>query len=256
MTSTPGTFVWYELATPDGPAAQAFYRRVVGWEAKDAGTPGHGYTLLCAGSREVGGIFALEGTACADAKPGWMGYIAVPDVDAYVAKVKAAGGSVTHESADIPGVGRFAGVADPYDAVFMLFQDAGGQAPEPAPPGTPGHVGWHELHAGDGAGAFAFYSRLFGWTRAEAMDMGPQGVYQMFAAGGPAMGGMMTKAPQTPTPFWLFYFNVEAIDPAIKRAEAGGGKLVMGPMEVPGGSWIAHCLDPQGVIFALVAPAR
>ena len=38
-------------------------------------------------------------------------------------------------------------------------------------PGTPGHVGWHELHAGDGESAFAFYSGLFGWTKAEVRVM-------------------------------------------------------------------------------------
>ncbi len=30
----------------------------------------------------------------------------------------------------------------------------------------------------------------------------------------------------------------------------------MGPMQVPGGSWIARCLDPQGALFALTGPSR
>jgi predicted enzyme related to lactoylglutathione lyase len=88
------------------------------------------------------------------------------------------------------------------------------------------------------------------------MDMGPMGMYQLFAIGGVPVGGMMTRPPEIPAPFWLYYFNVEAIDAAVKRATDAGGKLVMGPMEVPGGSWIAQCLDPQGVIFAMVAPVR
>ncbi|HET9538942.1 MAG TPA: VOC family protein, partial [Mesorhizobium sp.] len=29
-----------------------------------------------------------------------------------------------------------------------------------------------------------------------------------------------------------------------------------GPMEVPGGSWIVNCVDPQGAMFSLVAPRR
>ena len=36
----------------------------------------------------------------------------------------------------------------------------------------------------DGPSAFAFYSGLFGWTKAEAMDMGPMGIYQIFAIDG------------------------------------------------------------------------
>ena len=33
-----------------------------------------------------------------------------------------------------------------------------------------------------------------------------------------------------------------------------GGKIINGPMEVPGGSWIVQCKDPQGAMFALVGP--
>lgn len=185
-----------------------------------------------------------------------MGYIGVEDVDAYAARVKESGGSILRPPDDIPGVGRFAVLADPDGAVFMLFKGSSEQGPAPGALGTPGHIGWHELHAGNGEGAFAFYSKLFGWTRAEALDMGPLGVYQVFATGGSPVGGMMTRTPDTPTSFWLYYFNVEAIDAALKRTEEGGGKLLMGPRQVPGGAWIAQCLDPQGALFAMVAPVR
>jgi predicted enzyme related to lactoylglutathione lyase len=110
------------------------------------------------------------------------------------------------------------------------------------------------LHAGDRESAFAFYVGLFGWTKAEAVDMGPMGIYQTFATGGAPVGGIMTKTPQTPMAFWLYYFNVDAVDAAMARVKDGGGELIHGAMQVPGGSWIAHCLDPQGAIFAMVGP--
>ena len=37
---------------------------------------------------------------------------------------------------------------------------------------------------------------------------------------------------------------------------AGGGEVLMGPHEVPGGSWIARCRDPQGAQFAMIGPRR
>jgi hypothetical protein len=117
---------------------------------------------------------------------------------------------------------------------------------------TPGHIGWHELHAGDGASAFDFYAGEFGWTKAEAMDMGAMGTYQLFAAGGEAIGGIMTKPPQMPSPAWLFYFIVPDIDSAAARVTAGGGQVLQGPVQVPGGGWIVHCMDPQRAMFALV----
>jgi len=88
------------------------------------------------------------------------------------------------------------------------------------------------------------------------MDMGPMGLYRIFAAGGPPVGGIMTRMADSPGSFWLYYFNVEAIDAAAARVAAAGGRIVMGPQEVPGGSWIAQGLDPQGALFALVAPVR
>jgi hypothetical protein len=82
------------------------------------------------------------------------------------------------------------------------------------------------------------------------------GTYQIFAIGGVASGGMMTKTPETPHPFWIYYFNVDAIDSAIARVNGAGGQILNGPMEVPGGSWIAQCRDPQGAMFAMVATRR
>jgi uncharacterized protein len=88
------------------------------------------------------------------------------------------------------------------------------------------------------------------------MDMGPMGIYQMFAFGGEAIGGMMTKPPSMPAPCWMYYFNVDGIDAAKARVETGGGAILNGPMEVPGGHWIVQCRDPQGAMFCLVAPRR
>ena len=257
-SSPSGKFVWYEYMGNDLKAAVDFYTAVVGWSAKDAGMGfDFAYQILSTGSTMVAGMMDVPEEAKAmGAKPSWMGYIWVEDVDKALPKLTAAGGKVYKAPADIPGVGRFAVVADPDGAAFMLFRDAGGNPPPPPPPGTPGLVGWRELHAGDGAGAFAFYSGQFGWKKERDHDMGPMGVYHVFDAGDGQQGGIFTKTPQTPAPFWLYYFNVDAIDAAVERVKAHGGKVVNGPMETPNGRWILQGLDPQGAMFALVAPKR
>jgi predicted enzyme related to lactoylglutathione lyase len=247
-----GKFVWYELMTSDLDAGEKFYGDVIGWEMKDAGMPGQRYTLAHVGESRAAGLMAIPEHA-AGAQPGWIGYVGVDDVDGYAARVKEKGGAIHREATDIPGIGRFAIVADPQGIIFALFKGAG-TPPPPAAAGTPGHAGWHELHAQDGVKAFEFYSDMFGWTKADAMDMGPMGVYQLFAIGGVPVGGMMTRMPSTPSPFWLYYFNVPEIRTAEERAKAGGGQVINGPMQVPGGSWIVQCLDPQGAMFAMVAP--
>ena len=102
--------------------------------------------------------------------------------------------------------------------------------------------------------AFAFYSGQFGWETMEEMDMGPMGTYRIFGADGVQMGGMMDKPDDMPASAWGFYFNVDGIDAAIERITANGGQVLMGPHEVPGGSWIVQAVDPQGAKFALVSP--
>lgn len=257
MATSPSPFIWYELMTTDTAAAEEFYRAVIGWRTRDAGMPGLKYTLLSVGEVQMGGMMALPQEACnAGAQPGWMGYLAVDDADASVARIRQAGGSVLRAPEDIPGIGRFAVVADPHGASFIVMKGFSDEPPTRPASDTPGHVGWHELQAGNLEAALAFYQSQFGWTQAEAVDMGPIGLYQLFATGGPAVGGMMAKMPEAPAPFWLYYFNVAAVDAAVAKVMQLGGQVLMGPQQVPGGSWIVQCTDPQGALFAIVGPTR
>jgi predicted enzyme related to lactoylglutathione lyase len=259
MAEPRARFIWYELMTSDPKAAEAFYRAVVGWNMADAGQPGMRYTILSAGERGMGGLTALPRDACeAGARPGWLGYVGVPDTDGAAKRIVEAGGAIHRRPEDIPNVGRFAVVADPGGAVLQLLTPLPRpDAPPPAEPGTPGLVSWHELYAGNGQeAAFAFYASQFGWQTLELMDMGAMGKYRIFGADGVPMGGMMDKPGDVPAAGWNFYVNVDGIDAAIGRIQAHGGQLRMGPQQVPGGSWIVQALDPQGAAFALVSPTR
>lgn len=250
-------FVWYELMTTDTPASLDYYRRVLGWNTKPAGIGPVPYTLLSVGEVPIGGVFTLTPEMCAQgARPTWIGYIGVDDVDAHAERVKAAGGAIQLGPMDLPGVGRFAMAADPHGAPFVLWKPFSTESIPTPPPGTPGGIGWRELHAGNGEEAWRFYSGVFGWTEASTMDMGPMGVYRLFATGGAPVGGMMTRMPEAPVPFWLYYFDVETLDAATQRAVDAGGKIINGPMEVPGPMYIVQCLDPLGAMFALVAGQR
>ncbi len=249
-------FIWHELMTSDVDAAETFYKAVVGWSTEPFPGSDFRYIVAKAGDTGVAGLMTLPSEAAAmGTPPMWLGYIYAADVDAATASVKAAGGRVYREPEDIPDVGRFSVVTDPQGATFMLMAPKGpGAAADPAPM-TPGFVGWNELYANDWQSALDFYSAQFGWTKDQAVDMGPMGTYQLFKAGGEnAAGGMMNRPPQVPVPVWLFYFNVGNIDDAAGRVASNGGKVVNGPMEVPGGSWVLQAVDPQGAMFALVGP--
>jgi uncharacterized protein len=252
-----GTFVWYDQMSNDLPGAEKFYSKVVGWDLAPNTMNDQKYTLLKAGQDMVGGLMPIpEDAAKMGVRPAWMGYIAVNDVKAYADKIKAAGGAIYREPAEIQNVGTFAVAGDPSGAGFLLFKGDGDEAPK-RDPMKAGHIGWHELHGGaDPEKSFAFYSGLFGWTKGEAMQMGPMGTYQIFSTKGQQSGGMMKKMDQEPMSHWVYYITVDAIDAAQDRVKSAGGQVIHGPMEVPGGAWIINGVDPQGAMFALVAPKR
>lgn len=246
-------FVWYDLMTPDMGASAKFYEHVVGWSIADSGMPGMNYSLITQGATQVGGM--MPPPPSASGMPAmWNGYIYADDVDAASLKAVSLGGSIFQAAVDIPDVGRFSVIADPSGATFILFKNQGGESPAPVAEGTVGHIGWRELMSGNWEQAWAFYSGMFGWTKADAMDMGPMGTYQMFNSGDTLIGGMMTKPATDPTaPHWNYYINVDSAEAAVARAKSLGATITVGPMQVPGGSWAVNGIDPQGAAFSLLS---
>jgi len=258
MPDQSGGFIWYELTTPDPEGAKAFYEPVVGWSM----TTGHGDTddygfLTAPDGAMVGGLLRLTGEMSGHgARPCWLGYVAVADVDATVRGIEAAGGKTLMPARDIEMAGRVAMVADPGGAPFYVM------TPKPPPGGgestafsgekATGHCGWNELMAADAARETDFYTKLFGWSLPEPMDMGAMGKYQFIAHDGVTVGAIMGTVPQAPEPHWNHYFWVPSVESAKSAVEAGGGRVVNGPMEVPGGDWIVQGIDPQGAAFSLV----
>ncbi len=256
MVNSHGRFVWYELMTTDIKIAKAFYASVVGWGARDASMPGSAYKLFTIGNSPVAGLVNLpEDARRKSAAPHWIGYVGVEDVDAAVDRIKQLGGAVHVPPTDVPDISRFSVVADPQMATLALVKGRRSGQAQSAGPDAPGRVGWHELLAADWEKAFAFYGELFGWEKADS-HVGVMGAYQGFSAGGEPIGGMFTKPATLPLPFWLYYFNIDDIRAAAQRVEAGGGQILYGPTEVPGGRWIVHCTDPQGAIFGLLDRRR
>ena len=251
MVNSHGRFLWYELMTTDTEAAKAFYAKVMGWGTRDTSMPGVAYTLFTAGEAPVGGLTDLADDASqTNAAPKWIGYVGVDDVDAAVDRIKRLGGTVHVPPTDVPNVSRFAVVADPQTATLVVFRWLNPRPEQPVEPGTPGRIGWHELLAADWQKAWAFYGALLGWQKADA-DVHTTGTYLLFSAGGQTIGGMCNKPAMVAMPFWLYYFNAADVDAAAERVTAGGGQILEGPVDVPGGGRIARCTDPQGAMFAL-----
>jgi predicted enzyme related to lactoylglutathione lyase len=121
MTTITSNFIWYELFTTDTAAAQKFYGQVVGWTTVDSGQADKDYQILMAKDQGVGGMLAIpKDAANQDAKPRWLGYIHVADVDKAVSQITAVGGHVHWPATDIPDVGRIARVSDPQGVLLHV----------------------------------------------------------------------------------------------------------------------------------------
>jgi predicted enzyme related to lactoylglutathione lyase len=256
-----GSYIWYELMTPDPEGAKAFYA-VVGWDIEPQPSGEMDYRMIRrSDGGNAGGVMRLtEDMASHGAKPIWLGYIYVDDVDASVASIERAGGKTYLAAFDIPNIGRIAMVADPQGAPFYVMKPIppAGRENEKSDvfsPDAEQRCGWNELSTSDAVAALDFYTSQFGWEKGNSMPMGDKGDYQFINRNGQMIGAIFPSAAGARTdepPHWRYYFRVASIATAKETAEDKGGKIVMGPMEVPGGDHIVIGIDLQGAEFALV----
>jgi predicted enzyme related to lactoylglutathione lyase len=257
---TTGSFIWYELMTPDPDAAAKFYGAVLGWKfSPRTAPPGEqDYRMIQRDDGgSAGGVLRLTADMQREgARPIWLGYLHVADVDAATQAIQADGGELLMPRKDLP-VGHIAMLADPMGSPFYVMD------PIP-PPGKPEaksdvfdvsaaqRVRWNELASPDLVRAKAFYARHFHFQFNQVMPMGPMGDYCFIDHDDLRIGAVMQKPADSPLGSWLFYFGTGSITAAQRAIEAGGGKMIRGPNEVPGGEWTLLATDPAGAAFGVV----
>jgi predicted enzyme related to lactoylglutathione lyase len=98
-----------------------------------------------------------------------------------------------------------------------------------------------ELHSGNLARAYGFYSRMCGW-RIERVHAG-QRSYHVLDWGGPLEGGIVECG--TNRALWLPYVEVARADEATERAQRLGASVLLEPREGPAG-WRSVVRVPEG----------
>ena len=253
-----GDFIWYELMTTDPSGAKAFYDAVVGWNIEENSSAPNGYRAIGrSDGKMAGGLLPLNDEMQQHgARPGWLAYVSVADVDATVASVERAGGKSLMAPFDIPDIGRVALISDPQGSpIYVMKPIPPANDPNAVSdvfsPSAEQRVGWNELQTNDVENARSFYREQFGWASDEFLDMGEMGKYRFFDHQGTRVGALFDAANGQP-PHWRFYIRVRSVSKAKATAEAKGGTIHMGPHQVPTGDWIIVGSDPQGAEFALV----
>jgi predicted enzyme related to lactoylglutathione lyase len=120
----PGALTWTELMTSDPAKAGPFYTQLFGWGTQVVPMgPAGDYTVFKRGEANAGGMMKTPPEA-GNVPPNWTSYFMVTDPDATVAKAQELGAHVIVPPTDIPGIGRFAMLADPTGAAFAVIRYA------------------------------------------------------------------------------------------------------------------------------------
>jgi len=249
----PGAFSWPELSTTDQKGAVAFYRALFGWGVNDQPMgPTETYSMFQLRGKEVGAAYTMRPEEKqSDAPPHWNNYVTVKNVDEAVKKAQGLGAKVFAPPFDVMDAGRMAVLQDPTGAVFQVWQPnkhIGAKILN-----EPGALCWTELTTSDTKSAEKFYTQLFGWTPKHSAAGAPMEYTEFSVAGTPGIG-MMPKPPQMPAhipSYWMPYFQVTSVDASASKAKELGGKLMVGPQDIPDAGQFAILTDPQGAVFAV-----
>jgi predicted enzyme related to lactoylglutathione lyase len=147
--------------------------------------------------------------------------------------------------------GRMAVLQDPTGAVFQIWEPKKSIGARIL--SEPGALCWTELTTSDTKAAESFYTRLFGWSPKHSSPGAPM-EYTEFSVGSTPSIGMMPKPPQMPAhvpSFWMPYFQVSNVDVSASKSKELGGKVFLGPQDIPNAGRFAILTDPQGAVFAI-----
>ncbi len=223
--------VHFEIAGPDGPALQQFYRDLFGWNIETQGEEIGFYGLVQSNEGGIGGgVFQTQ----EDMPSNYVTvYIQVDDLQAALAKISGVGGSAVVPPMEIaPGMGSIAMFADPANncmGLYSLPTEWDGQMP---PKGAAPPVVHFEVGGSDAQTLENFYTQMFGWQ----VNYMEEASYRMVQQEPDGIGGGIFEhtdgmPPNAPSIAVL----VDDLQACLDKAVSLGGAALMQPMDIPGG---------------------
>ncbi len=228
-------FFHFTLRTLDTTNARSFYADVLGDGVRDV-------------------VELHEQAVARGARPHWLGFLEVEDVDDATAAFLKRGATALGPKWVNPEGLEAAVLREPGGAVVALGRR---RAAALGTQQADTEVVWHQLNTIDLDRAKEDYSALFGWSFADPIDLGQHGMFHPFAwEPGGALVGWMTDifGRAGRHPHWLFHFRVPRLEPAMEAVKRGGG-YVVGEHTLGRGERIAVCDDSQSAAFAMRTPA-
>jgi predicted enzyme related to lactoylglutathione lyase len=242
-----GKFVWADLVTDDALAAQKFYTALFGWKFYDYG----GYLIGRNDDRPMCGMFQRPRPADANAKPRWLGYISVPNVERAKAVVTKAGGRVLAPPQKMPKRGEQAVFADAEGALFGVIKSSIGDPEDFL--ADPGDWIWVQLLSRDGQKAAEFYQQVAGYEIVANSVSNKLSDYVLTSKGyARATVRTIRSDDEKLRPLWLLFVRVKNVGESVALTKQLGGKVWIEPKAELFDGKVAVIADPTGAAIGLL----
>lgn len=213
----PGTFVWFDLITPDRERVRAYYAGLFGWEITEA-EGFDGYDMITNQGVKIGGIAEIT----EEDQPVWLGSLSASDLEQTTVDVAALGGRIVDPIQQVDDRGMMAVLEDPAGAPFVLL-DTGGRDPQIKSIRV-GDWLWADLYVRHMAAPASFYEGLLGMRLTTVKDDDGHEV-NVFMTGDTARAGMVKIPFEHVDPIWLPYVRVADVEKTLERSGELGGEL-------------------------------
>lgn len=246
----PGTPCWIDVMLPDQQAGLDFYRDLFGWQGEIGPEEYGGYSVCRQKGKPVAGLMKTMVTEGQPTPPtAWTTYFSVTDADATESAVVNNGGTVIMPATDVMSLGRMFVAADPFGAVFGVWQPKDFKGAEIV--NEHGALVWNQLRTPDPAAAGGFYSAVLGVTVGPMPDMPELTGIQVK---GRTVGGVQALEDLDEPSHWVVSFAVDDVDSVVDALVRKDGSVLVPPFDMDKIGRMALVQDPQGAVFSVVAP--
>ncbi|WP_328442075.1 hypothetical protein OG828_46180 [Streptomyces sp. NBC_00457] len=237
--SHPAMVGWFEITATDPSRSRQFYQELFGWSFNSFGSDDTYRTITAPGAATSMGALRGGGrdTLCIS--------VICSDAAAEVRRLEPLGAALAEQPERTPAGDIHAVVIDVRGNRLGLFEPAARRAPAAARDAAPvlNAMGFFEIGTTDLVTTQEFYKRAFGWTTERDKAVESVAYYGVVPPGASSeIGGVLDGMADYAIPG----VRVADVPAVLERAEAAGGRRVMGPVSDANGVVVGQFLDPFG----------
>jgi len=247
--SSPGKFIWFDLATPAIVDQQIFYEDVFGWSYQNPVQTDDAYVLVTNHGKAIAGMFSVKQPGGEQDGATWIALMSVEDPEKAVQTAKANGGSLELGPVHVARRGRHALLRDPGGALFGVLNSDSGDPPDQEVP--IGGVFWVDLFTREVDKMADFYSKLVPYSVTEReVAQGING--RLLSAQDRPRAGIVPVDEEANRTAWVPYVRVENVEATLEKVVDGGGFAIVAPDEAILDGNLAVFVDPNGGVMGIV----